>query len=99
MKGFTIEQNASEKYIITFIGHDVFDDTCFYYSSSYIVLQARLLGLSYPDYLIYCQSKGATLKGRNGYCTPFWEDKSSCQEVCNLLEKNWQTLIKAIKFK
>ena len=38
------------------------------FSGSFQVLGSRLLGLSYPDYLHFLQSQGATLKGKEGYC-------------------------------
>lgn len=99
MKGFYIDTSSNGKYMIYFNAYDDIITDDFYYTSSYIVLQARLLGLSYPDYLLFCQSKGAKLKGRTGYINVLWEDKNQCQEICNMLEKEWQTLLKKIKFK
>lgn len=99
MKGFYVDTDCNDKFIIVFDAHDELICSDFFYTSSYTVLQARLLGLSYPDYLRFCQSKGAKLKGHTGYAGPSWADKKSCQEVCNMLEKEWQRLIKEVKFK
>lgn len=101
MKAFSIISNCTEEYfLINFNGFNSLlpnEDYC--YKSSYQVLNARLLGLSYPSYLRFCQSKGAKLHGRDGYAYPTWKNKKECQEVCNMIEKEWQKLIKEINFK
>ena len=97
MKGFKVDTSANDKYFIVFDGYAALPETL-PYTSSYLLLQARLLGLSYPDYLRFCQSKGGKLKGKTGYTIVLWEDKKQCQEVCNLIEKEWQKLIKMISF-
>ena len=54
------------------------------------VLQARLLGLPYPDYLQFCRAnyKGI-LRGREGYSHCVYKEKANCQAVCKLLNTEW----------
>jgi hypothetical protein len=100
MKDFEVYLGCTEDYYyIRFTGHDKIMTEDYCYISSFHVLDARLLGLSYPDYLRFCQSRGAKLYGRNGYAYPTWKDKRECQQVCNLIEKEWQKLLKQVKFK
>lgn len=56
---------------------------------SFNVLGARLLNLSYPDYLRYLRANGAELYGRTGYSYAYFEDKGKCQSICTLLNKEW----------
>lgn len=66
------------------------------FSGSFQVLGSRLLGLSYPDYLRFLQSQGATLKGKEGYCYGYFKDKAACQKVCNLLNAKWKKVVGGI---
>ena len=59
---------------------------------SFNVLGARLLNLSYPDYLRYLRSIGADLRGRNGYSFAIFKDKEKCQSICTRLNKEWATI-------
>lgn len=99
MAAFKTQLIADKYYSICFVGQDIFTDkSSFNFTSSYHVLGARLLGLSYPDYLTYCQSTGARLRGRNGYTYPVWESNAAAQSVMKKLEKQWSLLTKEIKF-
>ena len=90
----------SNYYMIKFDGFSIFEGTKdFCYTSSYHLIGARLLGLSYGDFLKFCQSKGAKLRGNKGYTYPIWKNRKDCQGVCNILEKEWLKVIKAINFK
>ena len=40
------------------------------FKSSYHVIGARLLGFCYPDYLRYCRTLGAEIRGTQGYSFP-----------------------------
>lgn len=58
---------------------------------SYNVIQARLLGFTYPDYLRYCRAKHkGTLRGRTGYSYVVFKDKKDCLDVCKLLNNEWK---------
>ena len=102
MKAFTTSSTFDDSYI--FIGFNselMCKKEGFEFTSSYHVLGARLLGLSYPDFLKYCQSKGAKLRGREGYCYPVWDkavDKKGMQEIIRQLNANWDILLKEVSF-
>lgn len=63
-----------------------------YCGCSFNVLPARLLHMSFPDYLRYMRANGATLKGREGYAYPVFKDKSVCQKFCTQLNKEWDRI-------
>lgn len=100
MKAFVVSSNFNDSYAFIGFDSDLLDKKEGYeFSSSYHVLGARLLGLSYPDYLKYCQSKGAKLRGRKGYCYPVWDkaaDKKGMQEIIRQLNTNWNTFLKEV---
>lgn len=102
MKAFVASSNFNDSYV--FIGFNselMCKKEGFKFASSYHVLEARLLGFSYPDFLRYCQSKGAKLRGREGYCFPVWDraaDKKGMQEILKQLNTNWDTLLKKVSF-
>lgn len=62
------------------------------------VLQARLLGLSYPDYLQFCRAhhKGI-LRGRAGYSYCVYKEKANCQAICKLLNTEWNKVENFLK--
>ena len=74
------------------------EDVTWYFTSSYNVPSARLLGFTYPDYLRYCRSKGAMIRGKKGYTIPVWTNKSDCDEICKMVEKEWKKLCNEIQF-
>ena len=59
---------------------------------SFAVLGARLLNLSYPNYLRYLRANGADLKGKTGIATAFFKDKAACQSICTTLNKEWNKI-------
>jgi hypothetical protein len=65
--------------------------------TSYQLVAARLLGFSYPDYLRYARSKGATLKGREGFGLTIFEKLSDCNAFCKELNAEWEKFKKAVK--
>ena len=81
---FTIEDNQ----FVEFEGY------CF--RSSYNVLFARLLGLSYPDFLRFCRAAGGILMGKQGYAYVNFKNKMDCQKICNLINKEIKKLEKSI---
>ena len=102
MKAFKTQIIADKYYSICFIGHDTFlkgsNPEDFNFEGSYHVLGARLLGLTYPDYLAYCKSKGAHLRGKRGYTYPVWETDAAAQVVVRELQFQWDKLVNEIKF-
>lgn len=61
---------------------------------SFNVLPARLLDMSFPDYLRFLRANGAKLCGKNGYSFGIFKDKDDCQKICNMLNKEWKRVEK-----
>ena len=62
------------------------------------VLAARLLDLSYPDYLQYCRANfNGLLRGRTGYSYCVYKDKKDCEKLCEILNKEWVNVEKFLK--
>lgn len=59
------------------------------FHGSFHVVEARLLGLTYPDYLRYLMSLGGEIRGKQGYSVVVFEDKETCERVCLELSKRW----------
>jgi len=60
-------------------------------SGSYNVFAARLLGLNYADYLMYCRDiEKAILKGKKGYALPLWKTKTDAKNLLTELNKRWK---------
>lgn len=65
---------------------------------SYNVLSARLLGLSYPDYLKYCRAQhGGIIKKSKGYPYCVFKEKANCSRVCGLLNTEWRKVERFLK--
>ena len=100
MNTFFPVETYDEKYMIEFFIEEGYfqGEPNLYFTSSYHVVASRILGFSYPDYLRYCRSHGAALRGKQGYSFPVWIDKNECQKICNLLNKEWDKLKSLIQF-
>lgn len=60
-------------------------------SGSYNIVAARVLGLSYPDYLRFVrQNYSATLRGREGYSYAIYKNRKDCVAVVTLLNDTWR---------
>ncbi len=94
---FSPQQLASNDkyYSVAFTDEGVFEGGLRNFRSSYYVLGARLLGLTYPDFLVYCLQnfKSVRLFGKKGYCYAAFKDISECQKLCNILEKELKELL------
>lgn len=66
---------------------------------SYLVLAARLLGMSYPDFLRYSAVNGGTLKGRTGFPHCTFEKRTDALNLCNKINKEWDKVYETIKEK
>lgn len=95
---FNVGKTADDKYwMIRFeIEDEIANKEEFEFKSSYHVLGARLLGLTYPNYLKFCSSKGATFRGKTGYTYPVWKEEKNCKEVCTLLNREWNKVKKIL---
>lgn len=88
MSAFRVDINPlSDKYMI-FFGDEVyayFQDGiyCGYYP-------ARVLGISFPEYLRYCRDEcGGTIYGKTGYPYVQYDKKEDAQKICKLLNTYW----------
>lgn len=57
------------------------------FKSSYHVIGARLLGFYYPDYLRYCRTLGAEIRGTQGYSFPIWKTKAGAEKLLSQLKE------------
>jgi hypothetical protein len=86
-KVFKVQESAVVgEYMIIF---DVFAVDVPPISSSYNVVAARLLGFTFPDYLRYCKSRGAELRGKQGYTYAIWKNKTMAESLVKELNKIW----------
>lgn len=72
-------------------------DISFYFTSSYNIVPARILGFSYTDYLKWCRANGAVLRGNKGYTYPKWDKKNECEKICKIIEKEWNKVLAEFK--
>lgn len=64
-------------------------------TGSYNVIQARLFGLSFPDYLRFVRDKyHATLVGRAGYTYFVFNNSADCDALVAELNKRWAKIKK-----
>lgn len=85
MKYICFEMPDGDKWMAALDDIDVIRDNEIIFHGSFQVIASRLLGLTYPEYLRFLQSRGATLKGKQGYCYGYFKDKAACQKICKLL--------------
>ncbi len=77
-----------KKYILKFEDEDL---NGLVNKGSYNVLGARLLNLSYPEYLRMCRDKyDGEIKGKQGYSYVLFKDKSKLNELLNILETSYK---------
>lgn len=87
-KVFKVQESATAgEYMVIF---DVFAVDVPPISSSYNVVAARLLGFTFPDYLRYCKSRGAELRGKQGYTHAIWKNKAMAESLVKELNKIWE---------
>ena len=70
-----------------------------YIKSSYSILMARLLNLSYVDFLRFCRDElQGILVGKTGFTFPvFYEDNNKVDLLINILNKNLELAITEYK--
>lgn len=99
MKYVPREMFTDGQYLAAIDSIDFISDNGLIFDGSFHVIGARLMGLSYPDYLRYLRSKGATLKGKTGYTYAYFKDKDKCQKVCDVLNTKAAELTNKMKGK
>lgn len=75
---------------------DIVYDTIVYTDSSYNVLYARLLGLSWANFLRFIRDNyDAEIKGKESLYPVFWfKNKAKVSELANLLDERFKYVIK-----
>lgn len=64
-------------------------------AGSYNVIQARLFGLSFPDYLRFVRDKyHATLVGKSGYTYFIFTNSADCDALVKELNRRWELIKK-----
>ena len=96
MKPFELYEGYEDgTYMIMFI-HDTFMGG--YNGGSYSIIGARVLGLSYANYLRYMRDTyGAEVRGREGYSYLIFKDQGKCLMAIQELNKNWQKIETALQ--
>lgn len=96
MKPFELYEGYEDgTYMIVFI-HDTFMGG--YNGGSYSIIGARVLGLSYPNYLRYMRDAyDAEVRGREGYSYLVFKDQGKCLMAIQELNKNWQKIETALQ--
>ena len=97
MKAFETEESAlsNERFRINFTEHDFIGGIP---SGTYNALMARLMGLTYPDFLRYARDNfGATLAGITGYSYLLFDNKANCERLVKELNRRWDLMIKKRK--
>lgn len=61
--------------------------------NSYSILAARILGLSYDDYLRYCSTCGGFITGFNTFPHVLFKQEKDAQKICDMVNKYLETYI------
>lgn len=98
MTCFEVTETCDLKYWMLGMTRDFFETfPDFYCTQSYSILAARLLGLSYVDFLKYLCSQGGQIKGKIGYPVVYFKDRSTVEKICRLINKEADKLLNAYK--
>lgn len=64
--------------------------------STYAVVMARLLGLSYTEFLSYEVKLGGSIHGKKGYPVVYFDEetKDKAEELCSLINKEAEQFYK-----
>lgn len=98
MKGlFRVEESQDGKYIIGFnevLYNEVLKLVPYEKRGSYNVLYARIMGLTYAEYLRYARDiYGATIQGKgHKFPIPVWDDSKECNRLCKELSTRWNKI-------
>ena len=99
MKAFEVIEACDNKNYMINLTHDFHkENPKFVLNCSYGILAARLMGLSYPNYLLYCQSKGGTIKGRVGFPYVVFKEKVKAEEICSRINSEWNKVKEKISY-
>lgn len=98
MKPFSVTETYQENtYLIGFSHEKFFGGEA---SGSYHIIGARILGLTYANYLRYIRDNfNAELRGKEGYSYPVFKDIDSCKKAVNHLNEVWNKIGKTLEDK
>lgn len=95
MKAFDIFETFDEKYGITFSCPQFVGGKGI--GGSFNIIAARVLGLSYPEYLRYARDcYNGTIRGREGYSMIIFDKSSDALMLTQELNKHWKEIEEAI---
>lgn len=103
MKGFILETTPDEKYCAIYF--NAADELCkfkdYCYRGTYNVVAARVAGMSFHQWLLYCAMNKAIISGKSGYAGVKWkiEDKAYANLILKELNKQWDLFMQAVNFK
>ena len=87
---FYVKPTTNGSYMVG-IDCDVLYNHCS--EGSYNIVGARVLGLSYPQYLRFLRDEfGAKLKGKVGYSYAIWENEEDCKKAVNEINSHWKKI-------
>lgn len=97
MKYFSVDESPS--YTDHFLIKNNFKNLPLYYTcGSYNILPARILGLSYANYLRMCRDLyGAEITGKNnGYPVAYFKEKENAEKLVKLLDKYTKKILEEV---
>lgn len=97
MKAFETEESAlaTEKFRINFTEHDFIGEIP---AGTYNAVMARLMGLTYPNFLRYARDNfDAILVGNTGYSYLIFNNKANCDRLVKELNRRWGIMIQKRK--
>lgn len=96
MKPFELYETYEEGTYMIMFRHDNFMGG--YNGGSFSIIGARVLGLSYPNYLRYMRDTyGGEIRGREGYPYLIFKDQGKCLMAIQELNKNWKKIETALQ--
>lgn len=94
---FTCLETCDNKFKIHLNEEAFLGEHCY---GSLNVVAARILGISYPNYLRYMRDNyAATIRGKNGYPYLVFDTKEDCNEAIKFLNSYWRQFTKQVNLK
>lgn len=97
MQAFEVTEFGDKKFGFSITNDFHKQNPNFVLSYSYGILAARLLGLTYPDFLRYCASHGGTIVGKNEFPHVMFKDKEAAEQICIRLNIEWAKVYNKIR--
>lgn len=99
MKAFFVDSAASDnsKFIIMLSEEFHQNYPNLVCRNSYGVFMARLMDLSYPDFLRYSFEHGGEIRGKDGFLHIVYNNKEDAFAICNDLNREWEIVSNVIE--